>query len=91
MFGGLVSITLGLIIKFSAVILYSPMFTIPGMLVAAGGALLGRIYMAAQLPVKREMSNARYVGRKMTSTVAAHWVGPLDPLFTHTSTHQWLV
>ncbi|KAG8882435.1 hypothetical protein FRB97_008251 [Tulasnella sp. 331] len=58
-FSGLVSNTIGLLFKFAAVLLYSPIFAVPGMLVATCGALIGRVYMAAQLPVKRDMSNAR--------------------------------
>ena len=45
--------------KFAAVVLMSPVFLIPGALVAIVGGWLGQIYMKAQLSVKREMSNAR--------------------------------
>ncbi|KAI0076666.1 multidrug resistance-associated ABC transporter [Panus rudis PR-1116 ss-1] len=45
--------------KFFAVILISPIFIFPGALLVALGVLLGNIYMKAQLPVKREASNAR--------------------------------
>jgi hypothetical protein len=37
----------------------NPVFLGPGIIVAALGGWVGRIYMAAQLSVKREMSNAR--------------------------------
>ncbi|THH29810.1 hypothetical protein EUX98_g4362 [Antrodiella citrinella] len=45
--------------KFGAVILISPLFAIPGVVVIIIGATLGQVYMRAQLPVKRESSNAR--------------------------------
>lgn len=48
-----------MIMKFLAVISFSPIFTIPGAIVAALGGWCGQIYMKAQLSVKREMSNAR--------------------------------
>ncbi len=48
-----------MLMKFLAVISFSPIFTIPGAIVAAIGGWCGQIYMKAQLSVKREMSNAR--------------------------------
>ena len=46
-------------VKFGAVVLLTPVFLIPGILVLVIGAWCGRIYINAQLPVKREMSNAK--------------------------------
>lgn len=85
---GLLGISLSLMFKFAAVLVYSPVFVIPGILVAVGGALVGRIYMAAQVPVKREMSNARYVGK---ASVTAHClrVTPSDLQSTRTLMHRW--
>ncbi|KAJ6468064.1 P-loop containing nucleoside triphosphate hydrolase protein [Mycena vitilis] len=48
-----------LLIKFVAVLVYTPIFFIPGALVGALGAWVGQIFIAGQLPVKRLMSNAR--------------------------------
>ena len=45
--------------KFLAVVTFSPIFTIPGAVIAVIGGWCGQIYMKAQLSVKREMSNAR--------------------------------
>ncbi|KIY46182.1 P-loop containing nucleoside triphosphate hydrolase protein [Fistulina hepatica ATCC 64428] len=45
--------------KLAAVILMTPVFLFPGLLVAVAGGWLGQIYIKAQLSVKREMSNAR--------------------------------
>ncbi|EIN13416.1 P-loop containing nucleoside triphosphate hydrolase protein [Punctularia strigosozonata HHB-11173 SS5] len=45
--------------KLVAVILFTPIFIIPGVAIAALGAWCGQIYIKAQLSVKREMSNAR--------------------------------
>jgi ABC-type multidrug transport system fused ATPase/permease subunit len=38
---------------------FSPIFTLPGAVVFIVGIWVGQIYIAAQLSVKREMSNAR--------------------------------
>ncbi|KAJ6556823.1 hypothetical protein DFH09DRAFT_1248351 [Mycena vulgaris] len=46
-------------VKFGAVVIYTPIFFLPGVLVGALGAWLGQIYIAGQLPVKRLMSNSR--------------------------------
>ena len=45
--------------KFVAVVVFSPVFLLPGVVAFAIGALVGQIYIKAQLSVKREMSNAR--------------------------------
>ncbi|QRV86037.1 ABC transporter transmembrane region [Ceratobasidium sp. AG-Ba] len=55
----LVNQSIHLLGRFVAVILLSPVFSIPGALVFVVGYWIGQIYMAAQLSVKREMSNAR--------------------------------
>lgn len=52
-------LTVTLLLKFGAVVLYSPVFSIPGIFIGIIGGYLGQIYMKAQLSVKREMSNAR--------------------------------
>ncbi|KZT29509.1 P-loop containing nucleoside triphosphate hydrolase protein [Neolentinus lepideus HHB14362 ss-1] len=57
--GGVIEISLAILFKFGAVVLFTPIFIIPGFVVAALGGWLGQIYIKAQLSVKREMSNAR--------------------------------
>ncbi|TCD60867.1 hypothetical protein EIP91_009386 [Steccherinum ochraceum] len=52
-------IALIIAMKFGAVITISPIFSIPGVVVIIAGGLLGRVYMKAQLPVKRESSKAK--------------------------------
>ncbi|KAF5314793.1 hypothetical protein D9758_017505 [Tetrapyrgos nigripes] len=59
MFSNLIQHTLTLLSKFIAVIFYTPVFVIPGILVAALGGILGQIYIQAQLPIKRLQSNAK--------------------------------
>ncbi|KAI0371499.1 multidrug resistance-associated ABC transporter [Pilatotrama ljubarskyi] len=54
-----IELTVSMLMKFLAVVSFSPIFTIPGAIVAAVGGWCGQIYMKAQLSVKREMSNAR--------------------------------
>ncbi|KAI0819312.1 multidrug resistance-associated ABC transporter [Trametes gibbosa] len=46
-------------LRIVAVALVAPIFIVPAIVVGAAGALLGRIYMKAQICVKREMSNTR--------------------------------
>jgi hypothetical protein len=48
-----------MLIKFAAVLLFTPIFLLPGLVLAVLGGLCGQIYIKAQLSVKREMSNAR--------------------------------
>ncbi|KAF7369374.1 ATP-binding cassette transporter [Mycena venus] len=48
-----------MLVKFAAVILFTPLFFVPGVLVGALGGWCGQIYIAAQLGVKREMSNTQ--------------------------------
>ncbi|EMD41580.1 hypothetical protein CERSUDRAFT_110129 [Gelatoporia subvermispora B] len=51
--------TLDMSIRFFAVIAFSPIFSIPGAIIAVIGGACGQVYMKAQLCVKREMSNAK--------------------------------
>ncbi|KAG5728585.1 ATP-binding cassette transporter abc4 [Termitomyces sp. T112] len=55
----LAEMTITMLIKFGAVVLFTPAFLLPGVVVAILGGWTGQIYIAAQLSVKREMSNAR--------------------------------
>ena len=58
-FRAVVELSVAMLCKLAAVVIMSPVFLIPGALVALVGGWLGQIYMKAQLSVKREMSNAR--------------------------------
>ncbi|KAJ3931939.1 MAG: hypothetical protein NXY57DRAFT_961301 [Lentinula lateritia] len=59
MFSTLVQMSLAMGIKFLAVIILTPAFIFPAVFVGLFGAWCGNIYIKAQLPVKREMSNAK--------------------------------
>ncbi|PBK89786.1 P-loop containing nucleoside triphosphate hydrolase protein [Armillaria gallica] len=52
-------LTLAMLIKFIAVVAFTPVFLFPGILVGILGVWCGQIYMKAQLSVKRELSNAK--------------------------------
>ncbi|KAK0458994.1 uncharacterized protein EV420DRAFT_1541764 [Desarmillaria tabescens] len=52
-------LTLAMLIKFAAIVAFTPIFLFPGILVAILGAWCGQVYIKAQLSVKREMSNAK--------------------------------
>ncbi|KAJ7105184.1 hypothetical protein C8R44DRAFT_858596 [Mycena epipterygia] len=51
--------SMSMFVKFGAVVLFTPLFFIPGVLVGFLGGWLGRIYIGIQLSVKRQMSNAK--------------------------------
>ncbi|KAJ3799615.1 hypothetical protein GGU11DRAFT_858145 [Lentinula aff. detonsa] len=59
MLSTLIQMSLAMAIKFLAVIVLTPAFIFPATLVGLLGAWCGNIYIKAQLPVKREMSNAK--------------------------------
>ncbi|CAE7194831.1 unnamed protein product, partial [Rhizoctonia solani] len=58
-FNILVAITIGLLSRFIAIIVFSPLFILLGATVSVLGIWLGQVYITSQLSVKREMSNAR--------------------------------
>ncbi|RPD81341.1 multidrug resistance-associated ABC transporter [Lentinus tigrinus ALCF2SS1-7] len=57
--GWVMELTVAMVMKFLAVVSFSPIFAFPGFIVSIVGGWCGQIYMKAQLSVKREMSNAR--------------------------------
>ena len=54
-----VNITLSCFMKIGAVLMFTPVFLLPAVFIAALGGFLGSVYIKAQLAVKREMSNAK--------------------------------
>ncbi|KAG1889339.1 hypothetical protein F4604DRAFT_1711826 [Suillus subluteus] len=57
--GWVVELSLTMIVKLGAVVAMTPVFLVPGLFIGLLGGWVGRIYMKAQLSVKREMSNAK--------------------------------
>ncbi|KAG2113689.1 ABC transporter type 1, transmembrane domain-containing protein, partial [Suillus clintonianus] len=57
--GWVVELSLTMIVKLGAVVAMTPIFLVPGLFIGLLGGWIGRIYMKAQLSVKREMSNAK--------------------------------
>ncbi|CAL1702786.1 unnamed protein product [Somion occarium] len=55
----LIDYTVSIVLKFTAVLLISPIFIIPGLILIIAGVSIGNVYMKAQLPIKREISNAK--------------------------------
>ncbi|KAG6908669.1 hypothetical protein DXG01_003683 [Tephrocybe rancida] len=51
--------TIMVLLRFGAIVLMAPGFVGPSIIVAILGGLCGQMYLAAQLPVKRMMSNAK--------------------------------
>ena len=72
-----------MLIKFGAVIVFSPIFTLPGIAAFLIGGLAGQMYIKAQLSVKREMSNAR-------SPVLSHFGAAIAGI-SALSHRRWLV
>ena len=58
MFLWLLDLSMGMVIKLGAIVLFTPIFFLPGVGVAVFGFYLGNMYLKAQLSVKRE---TRYV------------------------------
>ncbi|KDQ10123.1 hypothetical protein BOTBODRAFT_36553 [Botryobasidium botryosum FD-172 SS1] len=55
----LMAITIFLLLRIAMVTAASPLFLIPAFFIAFVGAWFGRVYIAAQMPIKRDMSNSR--------------------------------
>lgn len=55
----LTEITIWMVTRIGGIVVMTPIFVIPGLIAGMVGGWVGRIYMAAQMSVKREMSNAR--------------------------------
>lgn len=58
-FTGLADITAVIVLRFITIIVMSPLYFIPSLVISLVVAWVGQIYIKAQLAVKREMSNAR--------------------------------
>ncbi|KAJ7691269.1 hypothetical protein B0H17DRAFT_1159808 [Mycena rosella] len=56
---GLIEVTFTMLVKFVAIVLFTPVFFFAGLFVGVVGAVCGQIYMASQLSTRREMSNAK--------------------------------
>lgn len=69
-----------MLLKLCAVVIMSPLFLAPGVIVFLFGGWCGQIYMKAQLSVKREMSNAR-------SPVLGHFSAAIAGLSKRTRCH----
>ncbi|KAJ7082396.1 P-loop containing nucleoside triphosphate hydrolase protein [Mycena belliarum] len=51
--------TISILSAFGAVVLFTPLFSVPGVFAAVIGGALGQVFIKAQLSVKRETSNAK--------------------------------
>ncbi|KAF8311050.1 ATP-binding cassette transporter [Clavulina sp. PMI_390] len=55
----LTSMTSAIILKLATIVFFTPVYLAPGLVLAVVAFIVGRIYIAAQLSVKREQSNRR--------------------------------
>lgn len=70
-----------IVVRLVAVVVISPVFVFPGIMVGVVMAFVGQLYMKAQLAIKRERSNAR-------SPVLGHFGAAIAGLGTDASV-QW--
>ncbi|KAF8199798.1 P-loop containing nucleoside triphosphate hydrolase protein [Mycena galopus ATCC 62051] len=56
---GLIECSVVLVVKFVAIVLFTPVFFFAGAIVGIIGSVLGNIYLGSQLSVKREHSNVK--------------------------------
>ncbi|KAG7095647.1 hypothetical protein E1B28_006369 [Marasmius oreades] len=59
MFSVLIAMTSAMLLRFLAVVVFTPAFLGPAVLVAVLGVWCGQIYIRSQMAVKREMANAK--------------------------------
>ncbi|KAK7462805.1 hypothetical protein VKT23_020779 [Stygiomarasmius scandens] len=59
LFSTVVSMTFMMVGSFLAVVIYTPAFLGPGLVIAALGFFCGNVYIRAQLPIKRIQANAK--------------------------------
>ncbi|KAJ6462636.1 hypothetical protein C8R47DRAFT_96318 [Mycena vitilis] len=89
--------TVQLLTRYLAVVLFAPLFFIPSVIVGMLGGWCGQIYMASQLSVKRETSNARspvlgHIGAAMSCLVSVRAFGAQSALIqisTDRRSSQW--
>jgi len=87
----------GMVTKLGAIVLFTPLFLIPGVGVAIFGFFLAKMYLKAQLSVKRETRYAHGVVRKVTiayvacsnarSPMLAHFNEAIHGIGMYTSEH----
>jgi hypothetical protein len=87
----ILNLTIILVAKLVAVIVYAPIFSVAGIILAVIGATIGRVYLKAQMSVKRELSKAK---APVLGTIgsAIHGLGKTDeaPHYTsHSSLHSF--
>ncbi|TFK76748.1 P-loop containing nucleoside triphosphate hydrolase protein [Pluteus cervinus] len=85
-FCALAQVTVSMTINRAAVLLFTPIFIIPASVIGVLGGWLGQIFIAAQLPVKRELSNAKapvlaHVGAAIAGTVSVRAYGDEERAF----------
>ncbi|KAF8758431.1 P-loop containing nucleoside triphosphate hydrolase protein [Rhizoctonia solani] len=91
----LVQQTLQLLSRFIGIIWFAPIFTVPGAMVFIAGLLLGQVYIAAQMSVKREMSNARsplfsHFGAALQGITSIRAYGVEDLFKTEALKRRWV-
>ncbi|KAJ7094121.1 P-loop containing nucleoside triphosphate hydrolase protein [Mycena epipterygia] len=84
-FQALLELSITLLVRFSAIVFFTPVFFFAGALIGILGAVTGQIYIASQLSVKREMSNVKapvlaHFGATMAGLTSIRAYGAQDAL-----------
>jgi len=100
MFLWLLDLSAGMVTKLGAIVLFTPLFLVPGVGVAIFGFYLGNMYLKAQLSVKRESRYVHEVLQKPTivyvarsnarSPMLAHFSAAIHGIGMHASKHYLL-
>ncbi|KAJ7481603.1 hypothetical protein FB451DRAFT_1030640 [Mycena latifolia] len=77
--------SVNMLVKLCAIVIFTPVFFFAGIFVGITGAVCGQIYMASQLSVKREMSNAKapvlaHFGATMAGLISVRAYGAQEAL-----------
>lgn len=59
-------LVISVLTKIGVIVIFTPVFLVPGVSVAVLGLYLGNMYLKAQLSVKREMRHAFFCSRRVT-------------------------
>lgn len=84
------SVNIALITQLLAIALVEPAVVLPGIAIFLVGTWLGNIYMQAQLPVKREMSNkkAPVLGHFGAAVAGLSMCSTLFPRLRHNNSYS---
>ena len=76
--------TMGILQKFGAILIFSPIFFAPGVVLCAVGGFCGQVYIKAQLSVKRySLKHPSHAFHSIDLTVCREMSNSRSPLYSH--------